>query len=196
LFGHVLVLCSLASVGCGTATPSTWYSQLPASEWAMPAGEYTLGSGDVIDVRVYDQPNLAFRGKIRSDGRIAMPFVGEVVAVGKTPLAFGRELEQRFKEFIISPRVTVNVEETVPVTVSVIGEVSSKGNLSLPRPATLAQVIAQAGGLTEFADEDAIFVLRKGPAVRRIRFTYDAIIHDLGGAATFPLRTGDVVVVE
>jgi polysaccharide export outer membrane protein len=161
----------------------------------MPAGEYTLGSGDLIDIRVYDQPNLAFRGKVRGDGRIAMAFVGEVVAAGKTPFGFGRELEQRLKEFIISPRVTVNVEEAVPVTVSVLGEVSTKGTLSLPRPATLAQVIAQAGGLTEFADEDGIYVLRKGPA-RRIRFTYDAIIHDLGGAATFPLRTGDVVVVE
>jgi polysaccharide biosynthesis/export protein len=186
----------LLGAACASNPPFVWYSQVPQSEWNPPTPQLTLAAGDVIDVRVYDQPNLGYHGKIRADGLIAVPFLGEVTAAGKPPLGLARELEQRFKEFIVGPRVTVNVEDTAPVTISVLGEVASRGTLSVPAPATMARVMAQAGGVTEFGDDEAIYVLRRGATTQRIRFTYDAIIHDVGGAATFPLRTGDVVVVE
>jgi polysaccharide export outer membrane protein len=136
------------------------------------------------------------QGKIRGDGRIAMPFVGEVVAAGKTPVALGREIEARLKEFIVSPRVTVNVDDSLPIVISMLGEVGAKGNLSLAQPATVLQALAQAGGLSEFADTDAIFVVRQKPVFRRIRFTYEALLTNKGGAAAFPVRAGDVIVVQ
>jgi polysaccharide biosynthesis/export protein len=194
--GHFLVTLALLGAGCASNPPFVWYSQVPQSEWNRPTPQLILSPGDSIDVRVYDQPNLAFSGKIRSDGQIAMPFLGEITAAGKPPLGLARELEQRFKEFIVGPRVTVNVEDVAPVTVSVLGEVGSRGTLKLTPPATMADLMAQCGGLNEFADDEAIYVLRRGATTQRIRFTLDAIIHDVGGAATFPLRTGDVVVVE
>jgi polysaccharide export outer membrane protein len=194
--GPFLVTCALFSLSCASNPPFVWYSQVPRSEWTQPSQQLVLSPGDAIDVRVYDQPNLAFDGKIRVDGHIALPFLGEVMAAGKPPLGLARELEQRFKEFIVAPRVTVNVEEVAPVTVSVLGEVGSRGTLKLPPPATMADLMAQCGGLNEFADDEAIYVLRRGTTNQRIRFTFESIIHDVGGAATFPLRTGDVVVVE
>jgi polysaccharide export outer membrane protein len=188
----------LAGIACGCASPGvyTWYRDAPPSDWAPSNGDYLIGAGDTIEIRVFDQDNISTHGKVRSDGKVAMPFVGEVVAGGKTPLALGRELEQRLKEFIVSPRVTVNVVETVPITVSVLGEVGSRGALQVPANATLAQVVAQSGGLSDFADEDSIYVLRQTPQFHRIRFTYHALLRNEGGAATFPLRSGDVVVVE
>jgi polysaccharide export outer membrane protein len=90
----------------------------------------------------------------------------------------------------------VNVEEARPVQISVMGEVRTTGAQSLEPHFGLLQVIAQAGGLSDFANESRIFVLRKVPEFRRIRFTYEALINNEGGAATFPLRTGDVIVVE
>lgn len=194
--GSLLLLLGFSCVGCGGPGVFTWYRDLPASEWSTPVGEYLIGVGDTIDVRVFDQENLSTHGKIRSDGRIALPFVGEVAAAGKTPAALGRELEQRLKEFVVSPRVTVNVIESVPVTVSVLGEVGSRGAISITPPVTLVQVLAQSGGLNEFADHESIYVLRKTPTFRRIRFTYEALLRNEGGAATFPLHAGDVVVVE
>jgi polysaccharide export outer membrane protein len=155
-----------------------------------------IGVGDVLAIQVFEQPNLSTRARIRPDGRIALPLMGEIVAVGKHPNAVSRELEEGFKRFIVSPRVTVNVEESRPVLVSVMGEVRTPGSQSLEPQSGLLQAIAQAGGLTEFADESEIFVLRRVPEFRRIRFTYDALVHNEGGAATFPLRTGDVIVVE
>src|SRR5262249_10635993 len=128
--------------------------------------------------------------------RLAMPFIGEVLVVGKTPVALARELEDRLKVFIVSPRVIVNVEESPPITVSVLGEVGTRGNLSLPQPATVLQALAQAGGPSDFADKEAIFLVRQKPVFRRIRFTYDALLTNQGGAATFPVRDGDVIVVQ
>ena len=84
--------------------------------------------------------------------------------VGKQPFAVAREIEQRLKAYIVAPRVTVNVEESSPVAITVMGEVPTKGALSLQQPAELAQALAQAGGLTEFASESKIFVLRRYPA--------------------------------
>lgn len=169
---------------------------MPQSEWSTAPGEYIIAPGDTISIRVYDQDPLSAHAKLRSDGRLAMPFIGEVMAVGKTPAALALELEARLKTFIVSPRVIVNVEDSLPITVSVLGEVGTRGNLSLPAPATLLQALAQAGGPTDFADKDAIFLVRQKPVFRRIRFSYDALLTNEGGAATFPVRTGDVIVVQ
>jgi polysaccharide export outer membrane protein len=157
---------------------------------------YVIGVGDGLDIRVFDQESISLQGHVRSDGRIAVPFAGEVLAAGKTPAEFARGLEDRLKAFILTPRVTVNVTESMPISVSVMGEVSQRGTLTLKPPATLLQALAQAGGLNEYADKDAIFVLRKTPSFKRIRFTYAALLRNSGGAATYPMRSGDVVVVE
>ena len=77
-----------------------------------------------------------------------------------------------------------------------LGEVGSKGNLSIEPPVTLVQALAQAGGLSEFADDSAIFVLRRSPEFRRIRFKYEDLLANKGGSGGFQLRAGDVVVVE
>ena len=75
-------------------------------------------------------------------------------------------------------------------------EVRTVGTLSLEPGAGLLQALAQAGGPSDFADREAIYVLRRQPEFKRIRFTYAALIQNTDGAATFPLKTGDVIVVE
>jgi polysaccharide export outer membrane protein len=169
---------------------------VPRTERSSAAGEYSIGVGDILVVQVFEQTALATRVRIRPDGRIALPLVGELVAVGKTPSAVRTEIEEGYKRFIVSPRVTVNVEETRPVLVSVMGEVRTSGGQSLEPHSGVLQALAQAGGLSDFADESSIYVLRRVPAFRRIRFTYEALVNNDYGAATFPLRTGDVIVVE
>ncbi len=190
----VAALSVLAS--CSSAGSFVWYHEVPKQEWGGPANEYVIGPGDTISIKVYEQEGLGGGGKVRSDGRIALPLLGEVIVAGKRPSAFGRELEGRLKEFVVSPRVTVNVETAQPVAVTMVGEVGHQGSLTLEPPATLLQAIAAGGGPSDFADRSRIFVLRRNPEYRRIRFTYDALIHNEAGAAMFSLRSGDVVVVE
>ncbi len=192
----ILLGLSISTAGCASAGTYTWYQDLPKGDWATDSNEYVIGIGDSISIRVYEQEALSSVGKIRRDGRIALPLVGELSVAGKHPSQFAREVETRLKEFVVHPRVTVNVETSQPVTVTAIGEIGHVGPLTLEPPARLLEALAQAGGPTEFADKSRVFVLRRFPAFQRIRFTYDAVVRNDGGAAGFPLRTGDVIVIE
>jgi polysaccharide export outer membrane protein len=140
------------------------------------------------------QEAISTKERVRSDGKVSIPFVGDVVARGKTPAVVAKEVEMALRSFINAPSVTVTVEEFQPITVSVVGEVTKAATVPLDRDAGVLQAIANAGGLTENANRDAIFVLRELPTPQRIRFTYDLLTQNPG--LRFRLRTGDVVVVE
>jgi polysaccharide biosynthesis/export protein len=187
---------ALATGGCAGAGQYVWFREMPESERGGQAGDYVIGVGDSISIRVYEQEGLSGDLKVRRDGKIALPLLGEIVAAGKRPLELSRELEGRWKEFVVSPRVTINVTSSQPVVVTVVGEVSRVGTLTLDPPARLVEALAQSGGPGEYADKSKIFVLRQFPSYKRIRFSWDAVLHNDQGEAAFALRTGDVIVIE
>lgn len=161
--------------------------------------EYVIASGDTIAVRVFQQEAMSARVKVRADGKVSLPLVNDWLVAGKTPLAVAGELQVRLKDFINTPVVTVSLEEMRPVTVSVLGEVPRAGVVTIEAGSGVLQALAAAGGLTDFAHRDGIFVLRKLPgqsAPRRIRFKWDALTQGDGPAAKFVLVAGDVVVAE
>jgi polysaccharide biosynthesis/export protein len=192
----VCALLGLGLSGCASAGQYVWYREMAPTERSAMAGDYVIGIGDTISIRVYENDGVSADVKIRSDGKVALPFTGELVAAGKRPLELSQEIEDRLKQFIVTPRVTVNVATSQPITVTVVGEVAKIGTVTLEPPARLVEALAQSGGPGEFADKSRIFVLRQFPSYKRIRFTWDAILRNEEGAAAFPLRTGDVIVVE
>ena len=98
---------------------------------------------------------------------------------------------------MVTPRVTVNIDEFQAIAVSVSGEVVHPGKLSARcQRRGLAGALASAGGMTEFASRDCIFVLRRRPTLKRVRFTFDMLSQNEPHAAAFVLQTGDAVVVE
>lgn len=184
----------VGSAACGGGLGTyVWASQLGPDE--VGTSDYVIVTGDVLSIRVYGQEAMSTRAKVRSDGKISMPFLGDVSVLSKAPVAVAREIESSLKSFVNSPSVTVSVEEFAPTTVSVLGEVAHPGQLSLERNAGVLQALANVGGLTENASKDAIFVLRDKPVARRIRFTYESLTH-APPESPFHLRPGDVVVVE
>lgn len=192
----VSFLLGASVIGCAGPGQFTWYSELPKSEWESIRGEYVIAIGDSISIRVYEQDNVSGSFKIRRDGRIALPLAGEMMVAGKHPSQLAREIEVALKQFIVSPKVTVNIESSQPITVTSVGEIGHVGTITVDPPGQLIQALAQGGGPTDYADKSRIFVLRQFPTFRRIRFTYDAILRNEGGAATFPLQTGDVISIE
>jgi polysaccharide biosynthesis/export protein len=194
--GPLCLALALLGSGCAGAGQYVWFGEMPPSERAVLTGDYVIGVGDSISIRVFEQDGLSGDAKIRTDGKIALPLVGEIVAAGKRPLELSREIEAALKQFIVNPRVTINVTESKPVSVTVVGEVGHIGVLTLEPPARLVEAMAQSGGVGEFGDKDKIFVLRQFPSYKRIRFTWEAILRNQENAAQFPLRTGDVIVVE
>jgi polysaccharide biosynthesis/export protein len=185
---------------CSGSQPYVWVSQMPLDRFGGPV-EDRIGVDDLISIRVYGQEPMSVRGHVRPDGAISMPLLGEVPAAGKRPSELGRELEEQLKQrgFVVAPSVTVAIEETAPLRITFVGEVRRPGTLKLEAPVNVVQGIANAGGLTEFASGNRIFVVRTGTPnreVQRIRFRYDDLVAGEPHATAFRLRTGDVVVVE
>jgi polysaccharide export outer membrane protein len=122
--------------------------------------------------------------------------VNEIMAAGKSPAKLASEIEEALKAMVLTPKVTVVVEDSRPLTISVLGEVNKPGPQPFVRNSGLADVLSSAGGLTTFAHKDRIYVVRSNPKPVRIRFTYRGLIEDVGVATTFKLRPGDIVIVE
>ena len=190
----MLVLAACATGGGG---PYTWATDYVAKTPGAADRTYLVAVGDMLTVQVFDNDKMSAKGRVRPDGRLSMPLIGDVPVQGKTPAQVANEVERRLRDqnIILSPRVTVSVDDVLKVRVTVLGAVSRAGNYELEQGSGLAEALAGAGGLTEFAKKDRIFVLRKVPAPVRIRFTF-ASLTDTGPSGAFKLQQGDVVVVE
>ena len=186
----LLVVCSCASVG-----RFVWVDEYPERP-EVGAGDYQIGVGDLLAIRVYGHDPLATRERVRQDGKISLPLVGDVQAAGLSPGQLGEEVKSRLKDFITSPFVTVGVEEIRPLSVPVLGEVNHPGQYTLEKGSGVLEALAAAGGLSDMAHPDRIFVLRKSPDPVRIRLSFEALSRGQGRAGAFRLHPTDSVVVE
>src|SRR5436305_10749015 len=180
---------------CTSLGQYTWvndYSEQPAPV----ENEYVIKPGDVLQIRVFNQEGMSARAKVRNDGKVSLPFLNDVTAAGHSPNSFAKELQVKLKEFIKVPVVTVSLEETRPVMVSVLGEVARQGGYQVETGTGVLQLLASAGGLTELAHKDRIFVLRRDPDPVRIRFSFESLSRLDNRASSFRVQSGDVVVVE
>lgn len=191
-------LTALCVLFLGCYTPRGAFVEVDDGALAGETG-YLISNGDVLQVRVFQQDAISARVKVRGDGKVSLPLINDVIAAGKSPAALAAELQVRLKDFINNPVVTVSLEESRPVIVSVVGEVVRPGVVTLEAGAGVLQALAASGGLTDFAHRDGLFVLRKMPsstAPRRLRFTWEILSRGEGPAARFTLLPGDVVIAE
>ncbi len=185
------------SSACRGPGAYVWAKDLPPAALSDPG--YVIGPGDLLLVRVWNDDTMGSRAKVRSDGRISLPFLDDVSAAGLSPDALARALEVKLTGFVNAPRVTVSLEDEKLVSISVLGEVAKPGVYDLAAGSGVLQALASAGGMTPWASSDRIFVLRRSGAEAqpaRIRFTEDALAHAVDRSSAFRLRRGDVVVVE
>jgi polysaccharide biosynthesis/export protein len=176
---------------------------IPVEEFPAPPQdtEYRIAAGDVLSVRVWNQESMSSaHSRVRDDGKISVPFLQDVEVVGATPAELSQRLQTRLKTYVVNPVVTITVEEVRPLRVSVLGEVTHPGQYELDRNAGVLAALAAAGGLTDFAHRDYLFVVRagtgEGKPPARIRFRYEALVRGDRLASSFILRAGDTVVAE
>lgn len=189
---------ALGSAACGAGSYVRIDDLADRDLRAAPEGVLVITSGDLLNIRVYNQDAISTHGRVGADGKIAIPLVGEVVARGARPGALAREIESRLKSFIVSPSVSITVEESQSLRVSVLGEVAHPGVFPITPSTNVLQALALAGGITDYADRDRVFVLRRRPGkpLLRIRFDYEDLTRGVGKSAAFPLAAGDTVIVE
>lgn len=192
----VLLLAALSATSLGGCKDRGVYVdgfRYSPTETPPPQPPEVVRVGDDVSVVVFGEAALSAKGaRVSPRGTITLPLLGEVVAAGKTPQVLAQDLKKALAAYVTTPHVTVTIDQS-PVVVTVIGEARGNGRFKLEGPVRLIEVLAQAGGLNEFADESSIYVLRGD---QRIRFAYDDIIRGAPHARDFLMMTGDVVVVE
>jgi polysaccharide export outer membrane protein len=192
---RLLSALALACCACANLGTYVWADDLPAVPPSRNAGDYLLMPGDSVYVRVFSQDNLSGKTKVRPDGRITVPLVNDVDAAGRTTTDLARQLSTALKEYLNQPMVTVSLEEVGPTLLSVLGEVSRPGVYPIERGQGVLRALAAAGGLTEFAHKDRIFVMRAGRP-ERIRFTLESLASPGSRSSSFRLEHDDVILVQ
>lgn len=184
---------ALAAFGCATDGKYVWVDEL-GSEDLKPA-PYQIAAGDRLVVNVWNQPPLSGEVLVRPDGNITLPLVGDVQVAGATPQQAGEAVARKLSGMVVEPHVVVSLAVTRAPTISVLGEVQQAGSFELRPGEGLLEVLARAGGLSEFARKDGIFVVRRSQGMR-VRFDYRRLSQASGAGVAFVLQDGDVVVVE
>jgi polysaccharide export outer membrane protein len=188
-----LLALGLALESCAPPQPFVWASRVPAEE--KGANVFRLGPGDEIYVLVADQPPLSGNFIIGPDGTYIQPVVGNISLNGLTTKEAQQQLTARLSGILVRPQVTISVTKRHLIRISVMGQVQKPGRFELPYDESVLSALANAGGLTEFADEDSIYVVRRQPMLR-IRFRMRDLSGPDAASAHFRLNDSDVLVVE
>ncbi len=164
---------------------------------APPKAEpYLIGKDDVLNVVVWKQPQLTGNVTVAGDGTITMPLAGTVTAAGLTTQELQEKLTQKLSKDIHNPNVTVSVVTANSMVFYVLGQVHAPGVYPLHPGEVLSQGLAQAGGLTDFANAKAIRVVRRMPGKDlEMTVNYQRIEDDGDVQDDVVLRAGDTITV-
>jgi len=156
-------------------------------------GAYILQPRDVLEIRVYNLPELSVSIAIRPDGKVSVPLLNELDAAGRTPAQLAQALTEGYAKEFRNPRVTVIVRSFSNQNVYVGGEVDKPQMIPLTGQVTVLQAILQAGGMKATAKEKGVILLRNEngkPQVRQL-----SINELLKGQPDIVLQPFDVVYV-
>lgn len=196
IFCALLLMATMAA-GCASE-PSK--PNNPADVAGQVTTDYKIGPGDVLDISVYGEESLNRAGPtaivVRPDGKISFPLVGDVQVGGLTTAQAKEMMEQSLHEFIPGAVASVGVSQLGSLQYYVVGKVNKPGMYNVSKPLTVLQALAMAGGLTPFAEEGKIVVLRNsGKDTVHIAFNYKKVKKGENIEQNIVLERGDVVVV-
>ena len=158
-----------------------------------------MGPGDSVTLHVFGQPDMDTVLGVADDGTIRVPLAGAVQVGGVSPEVAARRVEKAFKDggFFVDPHVTLTVTQSLSQRVSVLGEVRQPGRYPVDAKTSIIDLLAQAGGETEFAS-DTVYVLRTDAAGAVKRYPVNVRGLTGGAGASGPtqlLHAGDSVYV-
>jgi len=134
------------------------------ASWAQ---DYVVGDGDVLRITVYDQPELSTLTRIDGSGMIIFPLIGEVRVAGLTVSQVSQKLTRLLSDgYLVSPQVTVFVEDFRSQKATIMGQVNRPGLYELKGYTSFLELLSKAGDLTRDAGDKAI-VKRKGDSAER-----------------------------
>lgn len=162
-----------------------------------PVSSYQISPGDILDVSVWDESTLQREVLVLPDTSISFPLVGSLSVEGFSIAQVASALTKKLETYIPNASVHVALKSTPGARVYVIGKVNRPGEIPLDKPLHVLQALSVAGGLSTFADEDEVRVLRN---VAGDQITIDVPMNALMSGERLDenilLRSGDVIVVN
>jgi len=128
--------------------------------------DYVIGKDDLIEVGVFEVPELGGAARVSAGGTISLPLIGNIIASGKTPQQLERLIETELKKkYLNEPHVTVFVREYASQPVSILGAIRMPGMYQLKGQKSLLDMIAQAQGLSDSAGKTIQVIRRTRPDI-------------------------------
>jgi protein involved in polysaccharide export with SLBB domain len=190
--GWITVLCFWTlAMGC-------WWQRTPktpevAENTYMPAS--TLGPGDVLEVKVYDENELSGIFAVASTGTISFPLIGKVHVEGLASTDVADTIQKSLSEkFLKNPQVSIVIREYNSKKVSIFGEVNKPGTFKYEDNMTVIQAVSMAGGFSKMANKNQTNVTRIESGEEKKFFVPVEAIAE-GKAKNFYLKPGDIVYV-
>ncbi len=181
----------LISAGAGAAQEPA----APQAERDMFIKEYVIGPRDLLEIKVFELPELNQTVRVSEDGSITIPLLNRVIVGGMPKDAVERKLAELLEErFVKNPQVSVFIREYQSRLVAVIGAVEKPGTYELVGRQNLLQMISKAGGIKENASSQ-LYILREGQGGNAAALPID--LEDLmangNQKLNVPLQPGDVI---
>ena len=123
-----------------------WWSLL-LNAGLLFSAEYSLRPGDVISVNVVDNPEFSVRSKIRPDGKINFPVLGDVEVAGLTSSRVVADLQEKLQPYVNNAILSVTIEQYFANKIFILGGLNSNGEFEIFEPVDIIRAIAMAGGL-------------------------------------------------
>ena len=165
----------------------------PINDVAIPEN-YIIGTGDVLNIKIFGKENDEFETPISREGKIVLPKLGQYKLAGMTFVEAKAYLRNEIQKKIIGVETVVTLSELRSIRVFVLGEAYKPGNYLLNSLSTVTHAIFAAGGISEIGSLRNVQVKRAGKLVKNIDL-YDLLIKG-DSSNDIMLRTGDVVFIE
>ena len=182
------------------ATPSVPAGSKPAPPVPTPGiatpADYVIGPDDALDVIVWRDKDMSASVQVRPDGKISLPLVNDIQAAGLTPDQLRETVKAAVARFVTDPSVTIVVRQINSRKVYVTGSVNKPGPFPLSDTMTVLQMLALAGGLSEYANGKEILVMRtERGQTQSFKFNYKDVSKGKNLQQNIVLRPGDTIVV-
>lgn len=177
----------------------------PPPPYVPPVGTvtnppYQIGPGDTLSVFVYQSPQLSVGAMaVRPDGRISLPLIPDIVAAGKTPTQLSKDIEQRLKEYVKEPNVSVMVsgfQGPLNRQIRVLGEATEPLAIPYRDGMTLLDVMIMTKGLTRYASGNSAVLVREVAGRRQeIKVRLSDLIKDGDIDQNVAMLPGDTLII-
>jgi polysaccharide biosynthesis/export protein len=195
VFGITAVTAQQPPAAPRNSSPAT---AKPPAGVEVPA-DYVIGPDDILTIVFWREKDMSGEHQVRPDGRITLPLINDIMAAGLTPEQLRVKLDEAAAKYLQDPAATpatVVVKEIRSRKVYVMGQVAKSGTYPLGGPTSVAQMLAIAGGVLEFANAKNISIVRseKGKQVR-LTFNFDEFKKGKNLQQNIDLKPGDTIIV-